>query len=497
MKTGVDSYLTKLASVYEASESVKVVPTVANFKFLNWKKLSSSAAAIRLLSVALTMGLLSIAGQALALQKIGSNGPEVSSSQRCLKKLGYFNGPVSGKFASLTQNAVIKFQQANRIPADGVVGINTQRALQRACQSRTSSKNTSGALRRSSLPQASPSSQYPVLSQGKAGAAVTRLQQRLRQLGYFNANPTGNFGQITKDAVIAFQRNYRIPANGIVNRQTWNTLMGSSPTSARSSLSTPQVRELQVRLQQLGYFNTNPTGNIGPMTREAVIQFQRNYRLPVDGIANAQVLEAVRRASIGGYTTQQPSRNYLTVGDQGENVRLVQERLSQLGFSNINPDGFFNDYTRESVIAFQQYSRLNSTGNVDWQTWQALGLNSSNVGNSAEANDYLFAETNGYVFAESYDYVAPQNNRYLPPTNNVVPVTNGNTLVATNPYRVIVPISNNDTLSKVQQYIPNAVTEQSNLGDYVNAGAFSDRAQAETLTKKLRSLGLDARVKFN
>ncbi|MBN3895608.1 MAG: peptidoglycan-binding protein [Nostoc sp. NOS(2021)] len=467
MKTGVDSYLTKLASVYEASESVKVVPAVANFKFLNWKKLSS-AAAMRLLSVALTLGLLSIAGQALALQKIGSKGPEVTSSQRCLKKLGYFNGPVSGKFASLTQNAVIKFQQANRIPADGVVGASTQQALQRVCQSKTFSRNTSGGLR-------SPSGQYPVLSQGKTGASVTRLQQRLRQLGYLNANPTGNFGPMTKDAVIAFQRNYRIPANGIVNRQTWNKLLGSSATPGRSSLSTQQVRELQVHLRQLGYFKTNPTGKIGAMTREAVIQFQRNYRLPVDGIANAQLLESVRRASTVGYTTQPAGRNYLTVGDQGENVRLVQERLSQLGFSNTNPDGLFNDYTRQSVIAFQQSSRLNSTGNVDWQTWQALGLNSSTVSNSAE--------TNGYV---------------LPPPNDyVVPVTNGNTLVANNPYRVIVPISNNDTLSKVQQYIPNAVTEQSNLGDYVNAGAFSDRTQAETLSKKLRSLGLDARVKYN
>ncbi|MEH1945105.1 MAG: peptidoglycan-binding protein [Nostoc sp.] len=489
MKTGVDSSLTKLASVYEASESVKVVPTVANFKFLNWKKLSSGAA-MRLLSVALTMGLLSIAGQALGLQKIGSNGSEVSSSQRCLKKLGYFNGPVSGKFASLTENAVIKFQQAKRIPADGVVGTNTQRALQRACQAKTSSRNTSSALGRRSPQQASPSGQYPVLSQGKTGAAVTRLQQRLRQLGYLNANPTGNFGPMTKDAVIAFQRKYRLSANGIVNRQTWNALVGSSPTQARSSLSTQQVRELQVRLRQLGYFNTDATGNVGPMTREAVMQFQRNYRLPVDGIANAQILESVRRASTGGSTTQQPIRNYLTVGDRGENVRLVQERLSQLGFSNTNPDGFFNDYTRDSVIAFQQSSRLNSTGNVDWETWEALGLNSSNVGNSAEAN--------GYVVAETIDYVAPQTNRYaLPPTNNVVPVSNGNTLAANNPYRVIVPISNHDTLSKVRQYIPNAIAEQSNLGDYVNAGAFSDRAQAETLSKKLRSLGLDARVKFN
>ncbi|MEH1826521.1 MAG: peptidoglycan-binding protein [Nostoc sp.] len=469
MKTGLDSYLTEIALEYEASESVKVVPSVANFKFLNWKNLSSSAA-IRLLSVALITGLLSIAGQALALQKIGSNGPEVSSSQRCLKQLGYFNGPVSGKFASLTQNAVIKFQQANRIPADGVVGISTQRALQRACQSRTSNRTL---LRRSPI-QASPVGQYPTLSQGKTGAAVTRLQQRLRQLGYFNANPTGNFGRITKDAVIAFQRNYRIPASGIVNRQTWNALAGSSPTPARTSLSTQQVRELQVRLRQLGYLNANATGNVGPMTREAVIAFQRNNRLPVDGIANAQVLDSVRRAaSTGG--TQQSGRDYLTLGDRGENVRLVQERLGQLGFSNTNPDGIFNDYTRQSVIAFQQSSRINSTGNVDWETWEALGLNNSNAGNYTE------------------------NNRYaLPPASEyVVPVTNGNTLVANNPYRVIIPISNNDTLSKVQQYIPNAIAEQSSLGDYVNAGAFSDRTQAETLTKKLRSLGIDARVKFN
>nr|WP_242054797.1 peptidoglycan-binding protein [Nostoc flagelliforme] len=426
---------------------------------------------MRLLSLALITGLLSIAGQALALQKVGSNGPEVSRNQRCLKKLGYFNGPVTGKFASLTQNAVIKFQQANRINADGVVGASTQRALQRTCQGITS--NSTGALRGRTSPQASPVGQYPTLSQGKTGAAVTRLQQRLRQLGYFDTNPTGNFGRITKDAVIAFQRNYRIPATGIVNRQTWNALMGSSPTSVSSRLSTQQVRELQVRLRQLGYLNADATGNIGPMTREAVMAFQRNYGLPVDGIANAQVLDSVRRASTGG--TQQSGRDYLTVGDQGENVRLVQERLWQLGFSNTNPDGFFNDYTTQSVIAFQQSSRLNSTGNVDRQTWEALGLNSSTGGNYIENTRYV-----------------------LPPTNDdVVPVPNGNTLVANNPYRVIIPISNNDTLSRVQQYIPNAITEQSNLGDYVNAGAFSDRAQAETLTKKLRSLGLDARVKFN
>jgi peptidoglycan hydrolase-like protein with peptidoglycan-binding domain len=388
VKTGVNSYLTELASVYEASESITVVPLPVNLKFGNWKKLSSSAA-MRLLSVALTMGLMSITGEALALQKIGSNNSQVANSQRCLRKLGYFNGPVTGKFANLTKNAVINFQQAKRLPAVGFIGPSTQRALQRACQGRNPSRNV-----------------------------------------------------------------------------------------ARSSnLTTQEVRELQQRLKQLGYFKRNPTGKTGPITREAIAKFQQDRRLPVNGVANREILAAVRRASTvtARFPTQQPTINYLSLGERGENVRLVQERLVQLGFSNINPDGYFSDETRQSVIAFQQYSRLNPTGNVDGETWQALGLNSSSVNNSVEPSRYV-----------------------LPPSSDyVVPVANGNTLAADNPYRVIVPISNNDTLSKVQQYIPNAVTEKSNLGDYVNAGAFNDRKQAENLTKMLRSYGLDARVKFN
>ncbi len=131
-----------LASVYEASENIEVVPYRVNFQFWNWQKLSSSAA-MRLLSVALTMSLLSLAGQALAIQKVGDNGAEVTFIQKCLTKLGYYRGPVTGKFGSLTQQGVISFQQANKLPADGVVGAGSQRILQQACQIRTQRHNIS------------------------------------------------------------------------------------------------------------------------------------------------------------------------------------------------------------------------------------------------------------------------------------------------------------------------------------------------------------------
>lgn len=523
-----------LASVYEASESLEVVPVRVNCKFLNWKKLSSISA-MRLLSVALTVGILNVAGQALAIQK-GSNGAEVTSIQKCLNKLGFFRGPITGKFGSLTQQAVIGFQQANKLPADGVVGGSTQPRLQQACQSqtprgniqKTSNSNISGGLqlgsrgpgvtklqqrlqklgyfkgpitgyfglktqqalarsqqssqlrnhtivtatpRQANLNRPSVGGEYPVLSQGSTGAAVTRLQQRLQQLGYFQSKPTGNFGPITRDAIIAFQRNSGITANGIANQQTWNALVGSaqSRVPATSGLSTPQVTELQQGLRNLGYLNNNPTGHFGTLTRDALIKFQRDYRLSADGIANAQALASVRQVSQDRNASQsatnyltvnnpnsqnraanQADRNYLTIGDSGENVKALQERLLQIGFFNANPDGYFGENTRSYVYAFQQYSRLNPTGIVDSQTWQALGLNSSPIGDRSN------------------------NNRYV----------------------VVVPLHNADTLNKVRQYIPNPVVEKSGLGDYVNAGAFGDRTEAENLSKKLRSYGFDARVEY-
>lgn len=502
-----------VVSTHEASKSIEVVPLGVNFKFFNNWRNFSSVAAMRFLSVALTIGVLSIAEQAMALQKLGSRGNDVTSTQRCLKKLGYFNGPVTGNFASLTQKAVIGFQRANRLPADGVVGISTERSLQQACQARNSGGTITGDLRQGSrgasvsklqqdlrqldyfngrvdgyfgletqqavikFQQASRlradgivgsrtkqaieailisrggSGDYPVLSENSNGPAVTRLQQLLQQRGYFNTNPTGRFGSITKNAVIAFQRNSGLPANGVANRQTWDALLRTSqePTPPGVSLSTEQIRELQQRLRDLGYFNTNPTGNVSPLTIDALRRFQQDYRLYADGIADSQILEAVRRAWEDRYANQnQPNRNYISVGDRGENVKALQERLTQLGYYNGYPDGYFSEYTRSSVITFQQNYRLNPTGVVDSQTWQVLGLNGSPVANR------------------------PNNNRYV----------------------VVVPISNNDTLNIVRQYVPNAFPAESRLGNYVNAGSFSDRIQAEERSRELRSRGLDARVDY-
>lgn len=59
----------------------------------------------------------------------GSHGPTVSTIQDKLKRWGYLDGNVDGKFGYDTWQAVKKFQKKNGLKADGIVGKATLEAL--------------------------------------------------------------------------------------------------------------------------------------------------------------------------------------------------------------------------------------------------------------------------------------------------------------------------------------------------------------------------------
>lgn len=61
--------------------------------------------------------------------KFGSRGVEVSKLQQSLNNKGYWAGPVDGIYGLMTENAVIKFQIANRITIDGIAGRQTLSTL--------------------------------------------------------------------------------------------------------------------------------------------------------------------------------------------------------------------------------------------------------------------------------------------------------------------------------------------------------------------------------
>ena len=66
----------------------------------------------------------------------------------------------------------------------------------------------------------------PMLRIGAEGNITAILQARLTELGINCGGVDGKFGANTKSAVISFQRNFGIMADGIVGKNTWSKILG-------------------------------------------------------------------------------------------------------------------------------------------------------------------------------------------------------------------------------------------------------------------------------
>ncbi|MEG4503635.1 peptidoglycan-binding protein [Microcoleus sp. F6_B4] len=160
--------------------------------------------------------------------KLGSRGSEVIELQAALKLLGFYADTVDGIFSQSTARAVSQFQEAAGLPPDATVGQDTWNRLFPADPSAIDNPtmaNASATADNSEInPQAQPTN-FPVLRRRMRGAAVRDLQERLRAKGFLRASADGVFGPETQAAVKAAQRQYQLPADGIVGRATWEALL--------------------------------------------------------------------------------------------------------------------------------------------------------------------------------------------------------------------------------------------------------------------------------
>jgi N-acetylmuramoyl-L-alanine amidase len=70
-----------------------------------------------------------LAGSIPTLSKVGSQGTEVKQIQTKLKDMGFYNGTIDSVFGSKTKTALISFQRAKGLTADGIAGTKTLKAL--------------------------------------------------------------------------------------------------------------------------------------------------------------------------------------------------------------------------------------------------------------------------------------------------------------------------------------------------------------------------------
>ena len=160
--------------------------------------------------------------------KKGDTGIGVSTIQYYLAVIGayYERVPpvdITGNFGQMTENSVKAFQQVFGLPQTGVVNERTWNDIYRAYQ---------GIVE--SVPTPSPEmgvALYPnaLLSEGMTSEYVRLLQQYLSYISKTypsipDVNPTGYFGPLTKNSVIAFQKEFGIEPSGVVGPPTWNEI---------------------------------------------------------------------------------------------------------------------------------------------------------------------------------------------------------------------------------------------------------------------------------
>ena len=166
--------------------------------------------------------------------RVGSTGSKVKSMQQRLKALGYYTGSVDGTFGEGTRKALVAFQKANGLTADGVAGTATLNKLH-SSSAKSAVSVSSNATSRPAMRTyvASTLSSYRYLQQGSRGSDVKKLQQRLKDLGYFSGSVSGDFGADTEVALRAFQERNGLWVDGVAGEDTQRMLYSNDALSAR------------------------------------------------------------------------------------------------------------------------------------------------------------------------------------------------------------------------------------------------------------------------
>lgn len=142
----------------------------------------------------------------------------------------------------------------------------------------------------------------------------------------------------------------------------------------------PEVEMLQQALIKQGFLSGKADGIFGPVTRAAVIAFQKAKGLAPDGIVGPKTLNALygSAASSGGSPSDKQSNRGATIsrtlrlGDRGQDVAILQDLLNRLGFNCGKVDGIFGAATHAAVVAFQKKNSLTPDGIVGPKTLAAL-----------------------------------------------------------------------------------------------------------------------------
>lgn len=170
------------------------------------------------------------------------------------------------------------------------------------------------------------------LKVGSYGDKVTELQYRLTDLGFYNGDITGYYGEMTEAAYKRFQKAAGLYPDGIAGENELEILYSSSaPSGDIADLGTPAPEEETDE-------TTDTDTNTDTEIQTEDLSFTSTY----------------------------------TTGASDYNVFLIQSELIELGYLSDEATGYYGEMTQSAVIKFQMENGLTTTGDVDETTFDVL-----------------------------------------------------------------------------------------------------------------------------
>lgn len=187
----------------------------------------------------------------------GDEDEYVTELQTALKEKGYFKVNVTGYYGSITQKAVMDFQEDAKITVDGKAGPVTRKALLGSDY-----KDLPTTRKVSS---ATADDEIETLRVQSEGEAVTKLQKKLKELGYYQySRITGFFGPITETAVRDFQRANGLAVDGLAGVKTQGMLYsGNAKKASAASGSSASAQKQTVAKDKVATLIANAKTHLG------------------------------------------------------------------------------------------------------------------------------------------------------------------------------------------------------------------------------------------
>lgn len=151
------------------------------------------------------------------------------------------------------------------------------------------------------------------------------------------------------------------------------------------------ITELQNYLRRISRDNKNiplviPSGVYDNRTKQAIIKFQQEYDLPVTGKVDRATWEKIYEvyldteeyyAELASIMPFPNSEHFIAEGASGFQVYMLQAMLNTIfsGYANIpllDINGIYGNETANTVKHLQDIIGEESTGNVDYKTWNKL-----------------------------------------------------------------------------------------------------------------------------